>query len=45
MDHNATFICEVESRPPADVTWTKNNQPIMYVCAVTVVVLKQTNPR
>lgn len=31
MDHNATFICEVESRPPADVTWTKNNHPIMYV--------------
>lgn len=30
-DHNATFICEVESRPPADVTWTKNNHPIMYV--------------
>ncbi|TWW66562.1 Muscle, skeletal receptor tyrosine-protein kinase [Takifugu flavidus] len=30
MDHNATFICEVESRPPADVTWTKNNHPIMY---------------
>uniref|UniRef100_H3BWN1 receptor protein-tyrosine kinase n=1 Tax=Tetraodon nigroviridis TaxID=99883 RepID=H3BWN1_TETNG len=29
-DHNATFICEVESRPPADVTWTKNNHPIMY---------------
>lgn len=28
-DHNATFICEVESRPPADVTWTKNNHPIM----------------
>uniref|UniRef100_A0A3B5BBF9 receptor protein-tyrosine kinase n=1 Tax=Stegastes partitus TaxID=144197 RepID=A0A3B5BBF9_9TELE len=30
LDHNATFICEVESRPPADVTWTKNNHPIMY---------------
>ncbi|XP_035464236.2 muscle, skeletal receptor tyrosine-protein kinase [Scophthalmus maximus] len=30
LDHNATFICEVESRPPADITWTKNNQPIMY---------------
>ncbi|KAF7652566.1 hypothetical protein LDENG_00095210, partial [Lucifuga dentata] len=30
LDHNATFICEVESRPPADVTWTRNNHPIMY---------------
>ncbi|KAM9338402.1 muscle, skeletal receptor tyrosine-protein kinase [Symphorus nematophorus] len=30
LDHNATFICEVESRPPAKITWTKNNQPIMY---------------
>ncbi|KAM9425767.1 muscle, skeletal receptor tyrosine-protein kinase [Pholidichthys leucotaenia] len=30
LDHNATFICEVESRPPADIIWTKNNQPIMY---------------
>ncbi|XP_054612206.1 muscle, skeletal receptor tyrosine-protein kinase [Dunckerocampus dactyliophorus] len=30
LDHNATFICEVESRPSADITWTKNNQPIMY---------------
>ncbi|XP_058473273.1 muscle, skeletal receptor tyrosine-protein kinase [Solea solea] len=29
-DHNATFICEVESRPPADITWIKNNQPVMY---------------
>uniref|UniRef100_A0A7N8XK46 receptor protein-tyrosine kinase n=1 Tax=Mastacembelus armatus TaxID=205130 RepID=A0A7N8XK46_9TELE len=29
-EHNATFICEVESSPPAEVTWTKNNQPIMY---------------
>lgn len=29
LDHNATFICEVESRPPADITWTKNNHPIM----------------
>lgn len=28
LDQNATFICEVESRPPAVVTWTKNNQPI-----------------
>ncbi|XP_049459626.1 muscle, skeletal receptor tyrosine-protein kinase [Epinephelus fuscoguttatus] len=30
LDHNATFICEVESRPPAEITWTKNNHPIMY---------------
>ncbi|XP_068615962.1 muscle, skeletal receptor tyrosine protein kinase-like, partial [Brachionichthys hirsutus] len=30
LDHNATLICEVESRPPAEVTWTKNNHPIMY---------------
>ncbi|XP_017265890.1 muscle, skeletal receptor tyrosine-protein kinase isoform X2 [Kryptolebias marmoratus] len=30
LDHNATFICEVESQPLADITWTKNNQPIMY---------------
>ncbi|CAB1429508.1 unnamed protein product [Pleuronectes platessa] len=30
LDHNATFICEVQSRPPADIMWTKNNQPIMY---------------
>ncbi|XP_061603827.1 muscle, skeletal receptor tyrosine-protein kinase [Phyllopteryx taeniolatus] len=30
LDHNATFICEVESQPSADITWTKNNQPIMY---------------
>ncbi|XP_047426730.1 muscle, skeletal receptor tyrosine-protein kinase isoform X2 [Mugil cephalus] len=30
QDHNATFICEVQSRPPADITWTKNNHPIMY---------------
>lgn len=30
LDQNATFICEVESRPPAVVTWTKNNQPITY---------------
>lgn len=29
LDHNATFICEVESRPPAEITWTKNNHPIM----------------
>uniref|UniRef100_A0A3Q2QBR9 receptor protein-tyrosine kinase n=1 Tax=Fundulus heteroclitus TaxID=8078 RepID=A0A3Q2QBR9_FUNHE len=30
LDHNATFICEVESSPSAYITWTKNNQPIMY---------------
>uniref|UniRef100_A0A3B3ZFT1 receptor protein-tyrosine kinase n=1 Tax=Periophthalmus magnuspinnatus TaxID=409849 RepID=A0A3B3ZFT1_9GOBI len=30
LDHNATFICEVESRPSADITWTKNNHQIMY---------------
>uniref|UniRef100_A0A8C5DDC0 receptor protein-tyrosine kinase n=1 Tax=Gouania willdenowi TaxID=441366 RepID=A0A8C5DDC0_GOUWI len=30
LDHNATFICEVESRPSADITWTKNNHPIVY---------------
>uniref|UniRef100_A0A673A8S2 receptor protein-tyrosine kinase n=1 Tax=Sphaeramia orbicularis TaxID=375764 RepID=A0A673A8S2_9TELE len=30
LDHNATFICEVESRPSADISWTKNNHPIMY---------------
>ncbi|XP_031711872.1 muscle, skeletal receptor tyrosine-protein kinase [Anarrhichthys ocellatus] len=30
LDHNATFICEVESRPRADISWTKNNHPIMY---------------
>lgn len=30
LDHNATFICEVESRPSADITWSKNNNPIMY---------------
>ncbi|XP_061732998.1 muscle, skeletal receptor tyrosine-protein kinase [Nerophis ophidion] len=30
LDHNATFICEVESQPSADITWTKNNQQIMY---------------
>lgn len=34
LDQNATFICEVESRPPAVVTWTKNNQPITWVCTV-----------
>ncbi|XP_037548589.1 muscle, skeletal receptor tyrosine-protein kinase [Nematolebias whitei] len=30
LDHNATFICEVESQPSVDITWTKNNQLIMY---------------
>uniref|UniRef100_A0A3Q4GY71 receptor protein-tyrosine kinase n=1 Tax=Neolamprologus brichardi TaxID=32507 RepID=A0A3Q4GY71_NEOBR len=30
LDHNATFICEVESHPPAEITWTKNNHQIMY---------------
>ncbi|XP_070845552.1 muscle, skeletal receptor tyrosine-protein kinase [Chaetodon trifascialis] len=30
LDHNATFICEVESRPPAEIIWTRNNHPIMY---------------
>uniref|UniRef100_A0A8C7ICF0 receptor protein-tyrosine kinase n=1 Tax=Oncorhynchus kisutch TaxID=8019 RepID=A0A8C7ICF0_ONCKI len=30
LDHNATFICEVDSRPSADVTWTRNNHPIPY---------------
>ncbi|KAM6902973.1 LOW QUALITY PROTEIN: muscle, skeletal receptor tyrosine-protein kinase [Xenentodon cancila] len=30
VDHNATFICEVDSYPPAAVTWTKNDHPIMY---------------
>uniref|UniRef100_A0A8C3G713 receptor protein-tyrosine kinase n=1 Tax=Cyclopterus lumpus TaxID=8103 RepID=A0A8C3G713_CYCLU len=30
LDHNATFICEVESRPRADISWTKNNNLISY---------------
>ncbi|XP_030623308.1 muscle, skeletal receptor tyrosine-protein kinase isoform X2 [Chanos chanos] len=30
LDHNATFICEVDSYPPADITWTRNNYPIRY---------------
>ncbi|KAL0963271.1 hypothetical protein UPYG_G00352000 [Umbra pygmaea] len=30
LDQNATFICEVDSRPPADITWTRNNYPIPY---------------
>ncbi|KAJ8007506.1 hypothetical protein DPEC_G00118200 [Dallia pectoralis] len=30
LDQNATFICEVHSRPPADITWTRNNHPILY---------------
>uniref|UniRef100_A0A3P8Y9C5 receptor protein-tyrosine kinase n=1 Tax=Esox lucius TaxID=8010 RepID=A0A3P8Y9C5_ESOLU len=30
LDHNATFFCEVDSRPPADITWTRNNRAIPY---------------
>ncbi|XP_072514899.1 muscle, skeletal receptor tyrosine-protein kinase isoform X1 [Salminus brasiliensis] len=30
LDHNATFICEVDSYPSADITWTRNNYPIRY---------------
>ncbi|TKS84256.1 Muscle, skeletal receptor tyrosine protein kinase [Collichthys lucidus] len=30
LDHNATFICEVDSRPSAEITWMKNNNQIMY---------------
>ncbi|KAL2099920.1 hypothetical protein ACEWY4_004314 [Coilia grayii] len=30
LDHNATFICEVDSNPPADISWTRNNEPIYY---------------
>uniref|UniRef100_A0A8C1Z3J4 receptor protein-tyrosine kinase n=1 Tax=Cyprinus carpio TaxID=7962 RepID=A0A8C1Z3J4_CYPCA len=30
LDHNATFICEVDSYPQADITWTRNNYPIRY---------------
>ncbi|XP_077593672.1 muscle, skeletal receptor tyrosine-protein kinase [Stigmatopora nigra] len=30
LDHNATFVCEVQSRPSADITWIKNNQAITY---------------
>ncbi|TRZ04376.1 hypothetical protein DNTS_018785 [Danionella cerebrum] len=30
LDHNATFICEVDSHPQADITWTRNNYPIRY---------------
>uniref|UniRef100_A0A8C1XUX0 receptor protein-tyrosine kinase n=1 Tax=Cyprinus carpio TaxID=7962 RepID=A0A8C1XUX0_CYPCA len=30
LDHNATFICEVDSYPQADITWTLNNYPIRY---------------
>ncbi|KAJ8347169.1 hypothetical protein SKAU_G00285700 [Synaphobranchus kaupii] len=25
LDHNATFICEIDSHPQADITWTRNN--------------------
>jgi len=28
LDHNATFICEVDSYPQADISWTRNNYPI-----------------
>lgn len=31
LDHNATFICEVDSHPPADITWMRNNYPIRLV--------------
>ncbi|KAK7126172.1 hypothetical protein R3I93_021530 [Phoxinus phoxinus] len=30
LDHNATFICEVDSYPQADIAWTRNNYPIRY---------------
>ncbi|XP_028830207.1 muscle, skeletal receptor tyrosine-protein kinase isoform X1 [Denticeps clupeoides] len=30
LDHNVTFICEVDSHPPADISWTRNNYPIRY---------------
>ncbi|KAK1800578.1 hypothetical protein P4O66_005788 [Electrophorus voltai] len=30
LDQNATFICEVDSYPLADITWTRNNYPIRY---------------
>ncbi|RXN38860.1 skeletal receptor tyrosine kinase-like protein [Labeo rohita] len=30
LDHNATFICEVDSYPQADITWTRNNYPIRF---------------
>ncbi|XP_049324432.1 muscle, skeletal receptor tyrosine-protein kinase isoform X4 [Astyanax mexicanus] len=30
LDHNATFICEVDSYPTADISWTRNNHPIWY---------------
>ncbi|KAJ8286358.1 hypothetical protein GJAV_G00037740 [Gymnothorax javanicus] len=29
LDHNATFICEVDSHPLADITWTRNNIHIL----------------
>lgn len=31
LDHNATFICEVDSHPLADITWMRNNYPIRLV--------------
>ncbi|KAI5100042.1 muscle, skeletal receptor tyrosine-protein kinase isoform 1 precursor [Silurus meridionalis] len=30
LDHNATFICEVDSYPVADITWMRNNYPIRH---------------
>ncbi|XP_058268314.1 muscle, skeletal receptor tyrosine-protein kinase isoform X2 [Hemibagrus wyckioides] len=30
LDHNATFICEVDSHPLADITWVRNNYPIRH---------------
>ncbi len=30
LDHNTTFICEVDSYPQADITWTRNNYPIRF---------------
>ncbi|XP_073730080.1 muscle, skeletal receptor tyrosine-protein kinase isoform X2 [Misgurnus anguillicaudatus] len=30
LDQNATFICEVDSYPRADITWTRNNYQIQY---------------
>ncbi|KAK3521965.1 hypothetical protein QTP70_020451 [Hemibagrus guttatus] len=30
LDHNATFICEVDSHPLADITWMRNNYPIRH---------------
>lgn len=30
LDHNATFICEVDADPPADISWTRNNDFIYH---------------